>query len=44
MAADQFNQRPALETSYAVHVAALSFVMLLPTVAMAYPRSLYHPQ
>jgi membrane protease YdiL (CAAX protease family) len=33
MADDNINQRPALETSWTVHVAALSFVMLLPTVA-----------
>jgi membrane protease YdiL (CAAX protease family) len=33
MADDNINQRPALETSWAAHVAALSFVMLLPTVA-----------
>lgn len=33
MADDSFKQRQVLETSWAVHIAALTFVMLLPTVA-----------
>ena len=33
MADDNFQQRQTLETSRAVHIAALTFVMLLPTVA-----------
>ncbi|MCH7685625.1 MAG: CPBP family intramembrane metalloprotease [Planctomycetes bacterium] len=33
MADDSFKQRQTLETSWAVHIAALTFVMLLPTVA-----------